>query len=262
MIVTCPACDTRYTVPDGNLGGTTGRRVRCAHCGNLWHYSPEAAAIHAAIAETAAARDTATVAPPRPLIPPPPAVETERPSPPRLNTEAAASMTAAPRVDPDMAPPPPAGLTRPAVATEVPGAVRRRRRYIAEIVLILLLIVVVVVLALARDRIAQFAPALRPLIARLQLSEPATAGLSVTVTPSRSGDSLVIDGDITNSASSARQVPRIRVALRDANKDEVDSKEISPPVGELAPGAKAHFTTGFDHPSAAATGVAVTFATE
>jgi hypothetical protein len=52
------------------------------------------------------------------------------------------------------------------------------------------------------------------------------------------------------------------VALRNVNKDEVDSKEIDPPVGELAPGATTHFTTAFDHPNAAATGVAVTFDTD
>ena len=68
MIVTCPACDTHYRVPDNELGGSAGRRVRCANCGNLWLYSPEAAAIHAAIAQTAAARDSVGVPPGRPPV--------------------------------------------------------------------------------------------------------------------------------------------------------------------------------------------------
>lgn len=42
MILTCPACQTRYLIPDGALGAS-GRQVRCASCKHSWFATPEAA---------------------------------------------------------------------------------------------------------------------------------------------------------------------------------------------------------------------------
>jgi predicted Zn finger-like uncharacterized protein len=38
LIVTCPACRTRYRVDAAALARPDGRTVRCAACGHLWHY--------------------------------------------------------------------------------------------------------------------------------------------------------------------------------------------------------------------------------
>src|SRR5476649_1343084 len=40
MILTCPNCDTRYSV-DGAKFPAAGRTVRCAKCGHSWHQNAE-----------------------------------------------------------------------------------------------------------------------------------------------------------------------------------------------------------------------------
>src|ERR1041385_3844871 len=44
MILTCPSCDTRYSV-DAAKFPAAGRNVRCAKCGHSWHQAGEAPAL-------------------------------------------------------------------------------------------------------------------------------------------------------------------------------------------------------------------------
>jgi predicted Zn finger-like uncharacterized protein len=245
MIVTCPNCQTRYLIDDAAVGDVAGRRVRCASCGNLWTYSSEAEAIHAAVAELTAEAAMATSTPEAP-----PAGEPGR-AEPRIQSPAYSGGGAGPTAQ-----------GRPSVAVELPAAARRRGLRAVGLGLVVLVAAVAVGAILGRDRIIATWPAAAPVYATLRLSEQLGAGLEVTVTPKRTPQSLVIDGNIVNSGATARRVPRLRVTLRDGNKSDLESKVIDPPVDRLAPGASARFDASFEHPSITATGVDVTFATD
>lgn len=249
MIVTCPACETRYVVDDAALGGAPSRRMRCASCGNVWSYSPESAAIQEAIAEVTATQEAAAVAeaPPVPTAVPS-QVALERPG-----GELRADM---------QAPGGPTAVGRPPVEVELPAAAKRRRARVVGLVLGLLVAIVLTIGLFRREQIMTQFPQTAPVYAALHLAQPTVAGLEVTVKPTRTSDSLVINGDIVNSAQVARRIPRLRVSLRDGNKTELDARVIDPPVVTLPPGATAHFDTTFEHPSITATGVAVTFASQ
>ena len=59
--------------------------------------------------------------------------------------------------------------------------------------------------------------------------------------------------DLTNAASSVREVPRLRVALRNPDERETQFKIIDPPTARLGPGETAHFKTSFDNADETAT---------
>lgn len=96
MIIACPACSTRYAVPDAAIG-SEGRTVRCAKCKHSWFQEP---------------RETAATPPPVPDMPPahPPRPEPEQRQP--APQPAAAVPPPAP-VAPPPSPPPPAPVPEP-----------------------------------------------------------------------------------------------------------------------------------------------------
>ncbi len=50
MILTCPACDTKYIVKDGAIP-PAGRQVRCASCKHSWHQGPDEVPMDAELLE-------------------------------------------------------------------------------------------------------------------------------------------------------------------------------------------------------------------
>ncbi len=82
MIIACPACDTRYAVPDTAIGDE-GRTVRCAKCKHSWYEEPKALDL-TEIVESPFAADTPEAAPASDTAPepaPPPAPPSPAPKP-------------------------------------------------------------------------------------------------------------------------------------------------------------------------------------
>ncbi len=226
MILSCPVCRTRYKVDEGALRGQSGRTVRCAHCGHTWHQaaSPERPADED---ETHADGriEPALEVPPRPAttlkVPP---RQRALPEPPRLRSRWGAF------------------------------------RWLVVAVLLALAVLAGVVVARGAV-VALWPPAARLYSLAGFAAEPPWTGLKIEkLAPSRTPDGLVIEGDIANNGKTTQDLPKLRVALRDASEKEVQFKIVDPPQPRLAPGAVAHFKTPFDHPDDAAKGVVVTFA--
>jgi predicted Zn finger-like uncharacterized protein len=234
MIIGCPVCRTRYLVDEQALDGRAGRTVRCATCGHTWHQK----------------------------------------APPELDTGDDSAWFGGARIEPALeVPPRPGAVAEP--RREMPllrGSVPeppprpRRRRWAVMRWLVLLALFALAILAgivVARGAVVAIWPPAARLYALAGLpAEPLGAGLKIEkVAPARTPDGLMIEGEITNTGKTAREVPRLRVALRDAAEKEVQFKVIDPPTPQLQPGAVVHFKTPFEHPDDAATGVVVTFVT-
>lgn len=124
MIIACPACNTRYAVPDSAIG-VEGRTVRCAKCRHSWFQDgpqPEAPPPPAAPAPEPVAQVMAEQAPvpPQPVPPQPVPPQPESTAPAgdeagaeptaaepaaKPQSEAAAVPATAPAADPDTAEP-------------------------------------------------------------------------------------------------------------------------------------------------------------
>jgi predicted Zn finger-like uncharacterized protein len=231
MILTCPACNTHYRVDDAALSDPAGRDLRCANCGHRWRYVPATGGG--------------------------PTGPTESPSQPA--PVASAPMPLVASVDPEpatMASPP-----SPSASPPPSAKARGSRAGLGCLALIVILAIAVAGVVLARDRIVALWPPAGKFYRSVGLHlEPLGAGLEISkVTPSRNADALVINGEVANTAGTTRTVPRLRIILRDAGGKELANKTIDPPEPQLASGAVARFRTQFEHPSDAATDVAVTF---
>jgi hypothetical protein len=141
----------------------------------------------------------------------------------------------------------------------------RRRQAVGWSVLgiiFVLLALAIVATIIARKEVVAMWPSAARFYALAGLAvAPSGPGLELAkIAPTRNAEGLIIEGDITNTGTTARDVPRLRVALRDPAEKETQFKIVDPPTARLAPGETAHFKTSFDHPDEAATGVLVTFA--
>lgn len=242
MQIQCPACATRYFVPDSAIG-PDGRRVRCAKCRHNWFQ--EGASV--------AGEPGADEQPPLPDPAVPSAVPSEAAVPERVPPTPPQSTDAAP--DPDLPPAPPTlERIRPA-EPQLPDAspfdagppFRPRRNWLKVWTWaagIFALFAAGIIFALSYWGLPDWVPVTRPDFAvaqpDLQLDFPIDQQEKREMPGGQ--EYFAVNGTITNVGSTARRVPSILVILRDARERKVFEREIVPEKATLAPGESVNVT--------------------
>lgn len=270
MIIACPACSTRYVVPDTAIG-IDGRTVRCAKCRHSWHQDgPELdlADLDAAKAAPAAA-DTPPPSPPAPTSAPTSAPETAAeapedepaavPAPGFSDTHMPPPAEDSSRYDPESAreqvtePPAPTVVeTAPEPSYEEPfeddvsqfdyePPFRPRRNPLkiwTAAGAAFAAIALGTVVAVSYYGLPDWVPVSRPTFAAgqqdLVLDFPADQQDRRTL-PDGS-EFFSASGTITNTGRETRQVPSILIIMRNERDVPVYSWVLTPPQSTLAPG--------------------------
>jgi predicted Zn finger-like uncharacterized protein len=234
MILTCPNCDTRYSV-DGTRFPPAGRTVRCAKCGHSWHQAAETPELEPGPAFESAAPE------PEPEAEPVSAHPVNNPS--SIRAYAPAAAVAEPR-----------GPLGPKLAV-VAG-------WLGLIAVVLLIAVSAV---RYRQDIAVIWPQSTGVYSSLGLKVNASGIDFRQVDYRRESEDgqivLAVSGVIVNTGARELPVPQtVRVTLSDADKHELYHWTFKPTATILKAGESVPFTTRLSSPPAAARHLEVRFA--
>lgn len=250
MIIACPACNTRYVVPDSAIG-IDGRTVRCAKCRHSWYQDGPELAVPAA---QVAAQPSAPSSPPPPAPPP----SADEPSQWTAPAEPVAEPQPAPEPEAQAAPneaPPPISEPSPAPSyyddTPAPDPdwssfeheppFRPRRNPLKLYTLAASIFAAVALAAIGAVYyygLPNWAPFASSTFAEGQ------ADLQLDFPPNRidrrtlpnGKEFFGASGKVTNIGRQRRTVPPILIVLRDSKERIVYSWEVRSPKQQLNPG--------------------------
>jgi predicted Zn finger-like uncharacterized protein len=244
MIITCPACSTRYSMDPLSLG-PEGRRVRCAKCKHVWHQTPPD--------DMPRRVDLAT--PEAPPMPPPAA----------SSVAAGSAATGASAIGS-------AGLgSTPEERVAIPPRPRLapRKGMSAGLGILILLIVIIGLVAAAgyffQKTVVASWPKAREIYEALGIAEPILGkDLEISnitfVNQTIDGQPvLVVHGEIFNKGQATIGVPNLLATLRTQQRQWLFDWVFKIEKAELAPGETVTFTTTAKNPPKEAKLLEVTF---
>lgn len=252
MIVTCPACGTRFLI-DPRALGAAGRSVRCTQCNHVWMQLPaEDAPRRVDVPPPGAERP---MLPARPAMPPPQAARNvPLPPPPPIPT-------------PEIAPPPPQAAPAPppsyAAAAAETDVVRGSSR---PLVIAGVLVLIIAALWYGRDYLVSNVPALQSIYAVFGVAGAGNPNDDLEirrVTSNRREENgratLTIEGEVANISSGSRHVPPVRITLEDSGRHAIRSWTVVATNDPLLPGETVPFHASVTDPGTSAIGASVSF---
>jgi predicted Zn finger-like uncharacterized protein len=240
MILTCPSCDTRYSV-DGAKFPAAGRTVRCAKCGHSWHQAAEAAEAETAPEPVTMAQDA-------------PAEPAAHQAPGDAPIFESASLSTTRAYAPAAVAPEPRAPLGPKIAVAAGWA---------GLIAVVLLIAVSAVRY--RQDIAVIWPQSAGVYSSLGLKVNASGIDFRQVDYRRETEDgqvvLAVSGVIVNGGHRELPVPQtVRVTLSDVSNHEIYHWTFKPTATVLGPGQSVPFITRLSSPPAAARHLEVRFA--
>jgi predicted Zn finger-like uncharacterized protein len=233
MILTCPSCVTRYEV-DGTQFPDSGRDVRCAKCGHVWHASPNDD-------EYAAPKAPAPEDYQQPI-----ARDPEPQSRPGDDDDDLESQTI------------------PSPTRSAPWYTTKPVLLAGSIGLVAVVLVIGVVASVYRREVVEAWPKTASLYSGLGVNvAPLGLKLGNTKTfavPQNGQIVLTVTGAVTNVAGRELPVPQIRVGLVDRDKRELYHWTVAPKVMTLKPGQTTQFVTRLSNPPDGAANYEIRFA--